>query len=93
MELTAKTTKEFEMTSKALKIFFSLDLTLASDSDLEFLKSEFRGHDYALKKIKRELAHRNEKWLENYYKNSVGGVSIEKYTKAKANGTLKVIEL
>ena len=82
--------------SRLTKIIFSDEIQDLSVAQLKECKPLFAGNPKALKKIEREIAHKTQAatdWLKDYYSNSVGGVSLEKYREAIANDTLRVIKL
>ena len=86
------------MTTETLKLIFLTDLTTLNSTQLEHLRclSADQPESRAAKKVAREIASRQEDakaFLAGYYANSVGGISIEKYSQAKTDGTLKVINL
>jgi len=79
-----------------LKIIFSEEITKLSLSNLKQYRAAVSGNVKAVAKLDREIKHQQggrAAWLKEYYSKSVGGVSLQKYNKAKANGTLTVIEV
>lgn len=79
-----------------LKIIFSAEITKLSISTLKQYRATVSGNVKAVAKINREIKRQEDEkaaWFKSHYSNSVGGVSIHKYNKAKADGTLKVIEV